>query len=291
MRKYIQHEFLKVSHLVTGEWLHPVHNHNHFEIIFIHRGKGIHCLSGMRYLYSGKMMFLLAPCDFHHFDIQEETEFTFLKFTNVYLKRTGGMVSSNGLNQEVDKWNREMDEFLIHARSQGLPLLKREEDAERISKIMRLIVEEWKESHNEESEVIFLFIQAILSIVRRNIQPVPALINSKHHEKITAIVNYIHQHIHVVEHTQLEHLSSAFGYSKNYLGIFFKEQTGVPLRDYVNQYKLHLIENRLRYSSLSLKEISNELGFTDPSHLSKFFKAHQGINPSDYRSKLSALQG
>jgi AraC-like DNA-binding protein len=289
MRKYIQHEFLKVSHLVAGEWLHPVHNHNHFEIIFIHRGKGVHCLSGMHYPYEGKSMFLLAPCDFHRFDIAEETEFTFLKFTNVYLKRTGGVASA---------WNREIDEFLIHARSQGMPLLKSEADAERVSKIMRLIVEEWKETHNEENETIFLLIQSVLSIVRRNMQSVPivnasvpAVNTSKHNEKVTSIINYIHQHIQSLEHTQLEHLSSAFGYSKNYLGIFFKEQTGVSLRDYVNQYKLHLIENRLKYSSFSLKEIGHELGFTDTSHLSKFFRTHQGINPSDYRSKINGQPG
>lgn len=171
----------------------------------------------------------------------------------------------------------------------GAAPAEREADAERVSNIMRLIVEEWKESHNEENETIFLLIQSVLSIVRRNMEHVPATNSSKHHEKISAIVNYIHQHIQSIEQVQLEHLSSVFGYSKNYLGIFFKEQTGVSLRDYVNQYKLHLIENRLKYSSLSLKEISNELGFTDTSHLSKFFKTHQGINPSDYRGRINAL--
>ncbi|WP_317165878.1 helix-turn-helix domain-containing protein [Chitinophaga agri] len=72
---------------------------------------------------------------------------------------------------------------------------------------------------------------------------------------------------------------------QKHLGAFFREHTGVPLRDYINRYKLHIIENRLTYSSLSLKEISQELGFTDLSHFSKFVRSHHQINPSAYRNK------
>jgi AraC-like DNA-binding protein len=60
----------------------------------------------------------------------------------------------------------------------------------------------------------------------------------------------------------------------------------MTLRDYVNQYKLHIMENRLQYSSLSIKEISDELGFTDLSHFNKFFKSHKGMSPSAFRNSF-----
>lgn len=279
MKRYIQHGFLTIAHFTAKEWQHPVHNHNHFEIIFIHRGKGTHCLSGNHYAYEGNNLFLLAPCDFHEFNIKEETEFTFLKFNNVYLKGVGQV-------QLQQQWNQEMDQLLIQARQQHSPLLQSATDAGKMDALVHLIVREWRETGKETNETIFFLIQALLSMIRRNLQPTLPQLPSKHAATITHLLNYLHRHIHSIEHTQLEHLATQFNYSKNYLGIFFKEQTGVALRDYVNQYKMHVMENRLQYSSLSIKEISDELGFTDLSHFNKFFKNHKGISPSAFRQQI-----
>lgn len=263
MKRYIQHEDLKISHFTTRRWEHPVHNHNHFEIIFIHRGKGEHCLSGSHYPYSGACLFLLAPSDTHHFEIAEETEFTFLKFTNVYL---------------------DIPQLLMDDHRRHAPLLEGSSEAQKAGRLVRLITEEWQQISGGSDETIFFLIQALLSLIRRNIQTAPIQdVHPLHTEKISAIINYLHSHIYSPEHTKLEHLAGQFGYSQHYLGIFFKEQTGIPLRDYVNRYRMQLIEHRLRHSSHSIKEISNEMGFTDQSHFNKFFKTHKGMSPSAFR--------
>jgi len=266
MKRYIQHEDLKISHFTATRWEHPVHNHNHFEIIFIHKGKGEHCLSGSHYPYSGPCLFLLAPSDTHHFEITEETEFTFLKFTNVYL---------------------DIPPVLMEDHRRHAPLLEGSSEAQKADKVVRLITEEWRQTGKGPNETIFFLIQALLSLIRRSIQvtPLPANAggNPLHAEKISAIVNYLHSHIYSPGHTHLEHLAEQFGYSRHYLGVFFKEQTGIPLRDYVNRYRLTLIEHRLQHSSYSIKEISNEMGFTDQSHFNKFFKTHKGMSPSAFR--------
>lgn len=280
MKRYIQHEYLQVSHFSAGSWKHPVHNHNHFEIIFIHRGCGEHCVSGMKYPYGPNTLFLLAPCDHHHFEIKEETEFTFVKFTNVYLKSLGNI-------QVSTQWNRTVDQLLAHAGKQQLPLLSSREDAEKCSVIFRLIASEWKEKQGGNRESIFFLIQTLLSILKRNfgvnVKEPPA---TKHRDKVVSIVHYLHSNIYSVERTQLDHLSGVFGLTKNYFSVFFKEHTGLTLRDYVKQYKTSLIMNRLRYSSLSVKEISNEFGFTDLSHFNKFVRRQKGKSPTEIRSLL-----
>ena len=279
MKRYIQHDFLKISHFTATEWHHPLHNHNHFEIIFVHRGKGYHCCSGMHYPYSGHGLFLLAPADVHRFIIEEETQFTFLKFTNVYLNGVGNL-------PELPAWKQKIDELLIKATQQNLPLLKNQADTVKADSLVRLIVKEWQDTHSETNETLFFLMQALLTIIRRNTLAFVPGSDMKHSEKITQILNYLHQQIYVPELTHIDHLSNVFNYSKHYFGEFFKEQTGQTLRDYVTQYKLHLIKNWLQYSSYSIKEISQELGFTDMSHFNKFFKSHQGVNPSEFRRQL-----
>lgn len=279
MKRYIQHEFLKVHHFISAEWEHPVHNHNHFEMIFIHRGKGIHSLSGATYLYDGPALFLLTPSDYHSFVIEEETEFTFLKFTNVYLDKVENIQAHN-------YWYKQLDELLIHAKRNRFPLLKSKADMEKTNALMRLIVSEWEQSFDQNNETLFILIQAVFSILKRNI---PSIIPNPEHkqcDKITKMVHYIHNNIFCAERTHLNHLADTFSYSKHYIGIFFKEQTGVTLREYVNSYKVKLIENRLQYSSLSIKEISQEMGFTDLSHFNKYFKNYNTISPSVYRKQV-----
>lgn len=277
MKRYIQHEFLKISHFESTNWEHPVHNHNHFEIIFIHAGKGIHHLSGNSQPYSGHSLFLLTPSDYHSFEIKENTLFTFLKFTNVYLNGIGNI-------QVQTNWNQHMDELLMYPIAHHDSLLQDEKDAVKTDKLLRIIVDEWKGTKNETNETIFFLIQAILSIIKRNISSTSLKAGN---DRTTAIINYIHKNIYNLENTQAEHLADVFGFSKNYFGIYFKEQTGINLRDYINSYKLNLIVNRLKYSSFSIKEICNELGFSDLSHFNKFFKTHSGQNPSQYRKALN----
>ncbi|MGF7080973.1 AraC-like DNA-binding protein [Mucilaginibacter sp. UYCu711] len=65
---------------------------------------------------------------------------------------------------------------------------------------------------------------------------------------------------------------------------YFKQQTGITLKHYINQYKINLAASRLLYSDLSISEIANELQFTDESHLNKIFKKYKNQTAKSFRS-------
>jgi YesN/AraC family two-component response regulator len=67
------------------------------------------------------------------------------------------------------------------------------------------------------------------------------------------------------------------------MGEYFKKQTGETFQQYINSYRMKLIETRLVYTNFRLNEIVNEFGLTDVSHLNKLFKNHKGMNPSEFR--------
>jgi len=281
MKKYIQHEFLKIAHFTATEWEHPLHSHNHFEIVFIHKGKGSHCLSGAHYPYKENSLFLLSPQDIHRFIIEEETEFTFLKFTGVYLKNIGNI-------QVQGEWNKDIDELLVYSNRQQSFTPSTDSAARKISQLINLILAEWRDTKDENSELIFMLIRTLFLYMKKNINYLPIKSSGVNTSKINELVNYIHNHIYEPELIQINNLAEQFGYSKHYFGLYFKEQMGVTLGEYISSYKMHLIINRLKYSLFSIKEISYELGFTDLSHFNKFFKKNKGINPSDFRKRLQA---
>lgn len=55
------------------------------------------------------------------------------------------------------------------------------------------------------------------------------------------------------------------------------------MQQYINNYRLKMIEHRLRRSDMRMGEIVQELGFTDESHLNKFFRKQKGMSPTAFR--------
>jgi len=85
-----------------------------------------------------------------------------------------------------------------------------------------------------------------------------------------------------------EKLSRHCKISLNYLGRYFKKQTGETLQNYIANYKLRLVETRLLHSDMRINEIAYEFNFTDESHLNKAFRKYKGINPTDFRKLNSS---
>lgn len=66
----------------------------------------------------------------------------------------------------------------------------------------------------------------------------------------------------------------------------FKKHTGKTPLAYINDVILNQAIYYLKYSSLSIMEISQNLHFKDQFYFSNFFKKHCGVSPQNYR-KLS----
>jgi len=82
--KKLQFEPLVIHDFEEDIFHLPPHSHNYYEIIYIRKGSGIHLLNSNKIPYQQGDIFMLSPEDRHHFDIQEPTHFTFIKFTDEY---------------------------------------------------------------------------------------------------------------------------------------------------------------------------------------------------------------
>lgn len=275
MERFIQHEPLFVRHFTTREWPFPVHNHNHFELVFIHAGKGFHDLNGQRTSYQGKCLFLLAPADAHIFKITLETTFSVLKFSNRYL---------DGTSTEQE-WNRLIDHLLSISNAHGACLTMSVASLDKIGHLMDMIVQEWTETGGASNEVIFYLIRSVFAIIKREVFQQLAPDHLPQEDLLISVMNHIHLNIQDPAALSLKTLSERFNRSPNHLSALFKHQMGIPLKKYIGDYKFKLIENRLKFSNALMKEISHEFGFADLSHFNKFMKNQAGINPKEIRKQ------
>jgi AraC family transcriptional activator of pobA len=71
--------------------------------------------------------------------------------------------------------------------------------------------------------------------------------------------------------------------SSSHLNEIIKGHTGHPVSYHIQQKIIKEAKRNALFTDLSLKEIAYELGFEDRSHFSKFFKAFEGRNFSEFR--------
>jgi AraC-like DNA-binding protein len=99
---------------------------------------------------------------------------------------------------------------------------------------------------------------------------------------ISDCLGYIHTHIK--DRITIEDISSHTGKSVSYISRLFKSEMNVSVSDYIRTAKIDKAKNMLRYSQVSLAEISSYLSFSSQSHFIKLFKDETGMTPRKYRS-------
>ena len=74
--------------------------------------------------------------------------------------------------------------------------------------------------------------------------------------------------------------------SPKYLSSMVSKHTGRHAYDFVREATALAIEHRLRYTDMSVKEISNEFHFPNLSFFGRFVKAKLGVSPTIFRKNL-----
>lgn len=82
------------------------------------------------------------------------------------------------------------------------------------------------------------------------------------------------------------------GISPNHLGYIIRTVSNATCAELINRNLLMQAKVMLKYSDQPAWEISDNLGFSNPSAFSKFFKREAGITPLSYRKmERPALAG
>lgn len=250
------------------------HTHTFFEIVYIVDGTGIQRINNIQVAYTPGDLFVLKPNDNHTFEIATTSRFFFIRFNNSFLHMS---------KQQKELSNR-LESILKNAGLEPGCILKKESDKEGVKRIIEILIHEHLNQGIFQKELIEQLINSLLFIVARNVLKSYPLLPEKSADKTTLdILSYIQSNIYFPEKLKIRTMASYFNLSNVYISRYFKRYTGENLQQYILQTKLKLIENRLMNSNMRISEIADEFGFTDKSHLYRFFQKAKGVSPSEYR--------
>lgn len=256
-----------------------------FEILYFEKGTGVIRINGSTTNYTDNSFFVFVPDDVYTLDVETATTVTTIKFLKSYFSSLSKISSALPANN----WFRKI-EGILNNESHQLRALEFNSNSDKIH-LASLLDILCKENIKKESFDIIIMensLTMILHIMARNIRHVPNALSPKHQKsKIQDILNYIHSNIYDSHLINNKQLASHFSIAENYISQYFKKYMDISLKKYIINYRLKLVETRLKYTDLQFSEIALELGFTDASHLNKTFLAYKGLTIGEFKANLA----
>ena len=83
----------------------------------------------------------------------------------------------------------------------------------------------------------------------------------------------------------LDEVSKELQISPYYFSKLFKKRTGINFSEYLTNVRIDKAKELLTQSSMNIKEISLEVGYSDANYFSRVFKKNVGISPTEYKEK------
>jgi AraC family transcriptional activator of pobA len=158
-------------------------------------------------------------------------------------------------------------------------------EAKEIADIFETILEERKSESNHKNELIALKIIELLIISERLFD------KNQNLETNAPSIDIIKRFLDLLEVNFLAERSVKFYAEKlamhpNYLNALIKKHTGLTAKESIQNRLLIETKYLLHSTSLSIKEISHQLGFNDPNYFTSFFTRFEKLSPGNYRASF-----
>jgi len=100
---------------------------------------------------------------------------------------------------------------------------------------------------------------------------------------VNGCCNFIDEHVR--ENLRISQVAASTGFNADYVSKKFRQETGRSISDFIKDAKISEAKSLLKYSELSLAEISELLSFSSQSFFTAVFRHVTGVTPRQYREK------
>jgi AraC family transcriptional regulator, transcriptional activator of pobA len=251
------------------------HRHNYYTVFWLKAGQGTHYVDFKGYSLRPHTIFLISPGQVHFVEAEEVPDGTAILFTSDFLL-------TNAITPDfITNLNLFMD------AGESPPINVPDDSAARINGLIKTM---YAELDSEELlNHVVIGIQLKLFLVEcyrlRNHQlpqshregSVGYLIVKRFKDLVEE--NYHNQH-------RVNEYAEKMNISPNHLNNVIKQHLGTTAKEYLLKRILLEAKKLAYFTDLSLKEITFDLGFDDPSYFSKVFKKLHGIRFSDFKDSI-----
>jgi len=160
-----------------------------------------------------------------------------------------------------------------------------DEQAEDVCRIFESILAEKKQQETVNNELIAVKIVELLILGERLFEQDQEQVASQPLiESIRRFVNILDEYFSK-EHS-VKFYAEQLSMHPNHLNALIKKHTGLSAKESIQNRILLEIKHLLHSTKLSIKQISDQMGFRDPNYFNTFFKRAEKLSPGNYRSSF-----
>lgn len=235
-------------------------NLDSFLIVYTISGKGLLRYRGMEYILTPGQCFYINCMEHHYYEALSNNTWEFL-----WIHFNGS--NALGYYEEFAKNGFRIlniqDKFFMESTLRRILSINRTKDVSTEINTSNLIINILSEiliqTATCESQILFI------------------------PDSIKATMKYIDQNFHTT--ITLDDLEKNLSISKFHLSKEFKKYTGLTIGEYIISNRLSCAKELLKYSDLSINEITYKSGMNNVSHFINLFKNREGTTPLAYRKE------
>ena len=169
--------------------------------------------------------------------------------------------------------------------SSNLPVLfPNTADIEILETVWKMIQIEMASKDNLQLEMLQMMLKRFLILCTR-IYKTQENFNAINEKQVNIVreFNYLVEQHFKEKHSVAEYASILNKSPKTISNLFSKVSEKTPLQIIQNRIMIE-VRRKLRYTDMPVSEIGYEVGYQDIQSFSRFFKKHEGISPSEFRT-------
>jgi AraC-like DNA-binding protein len=251
---------------------HP-HQHKFYQFLFFDKAYGNHVIDDELHEVKDSSLHLISPDHIHHLELEEgSTGYVCMFKEELFF-----------VNNEDRTFLNEIDLF---SNWNVNPVLNLEESAFfELKYCLESMLFEFSEKKIRKNEVLLMMLKVFLiKASRLSIK----ILNNEGKSKSNIIQKFLalidsnwHKNLSINDYANELNITST------YLNRQAQQYSGKTATDLLNERVVLEAKRVISYSSKSIKEVSLELGFDDPSYFSRFFKKHTKMSPLQFRKTMN----
>lgn len=104
----------------------------------------------------------------------------------------------------------------------------------------------------------------------------------KNTDKLDSVLSYVERNFN--KDISVASLAARFDLTPNYLSALLKKKLGMKFTDYLTRLRIAQAKRLLLSTDLSIKEITEQVGYYSQSHFTKLFMEREGCTPGEFRA-------
>jgi AraC-like DNA-binding protein len=167
-----------------------------------------------------------------------------------------------------------------------VPQVARIAEPERLERLFRIFLED-QEAGVLHSHSANLLLMLILTEVMQSAEERPA-----NADDMNAVATWAHTYIRMNFDRPIttKRIADALGYNADYLGRIYRQVYGVTLTEAIQRRRVHMACDYLLDSSLTIDQIAEKCGYSDPDYFRRVFRRYMQLTPGEYRKEYSRIK-